>query len=508
MSDDRATGRSWCGLLVLLLPAVLTSMDISVLFVAGPAIADALHPSATQWLWTMDVYSFVMAGLLITMGSLGDRIGRRKVLLCGAAIFGVFSIVIAYAPNSELLILGRAILAIGGATLAPSTLSLIRGMFTHEDQRRVAVGSWTIAFVGGAVAGPIIGGALLEHFWWGAVFLINVPAMLLLLVAGPILIVESKNPTRTRFDLLGSALSLLAVVSLVFTMTETVRYGISLATAGSAIVGVGATVAFVTRQNRISHPLIDLTLFRIPAFSAAVGVNTTTAMVISGLGVLAFPFMQVVHGLTPLQSALCALPTFAGSLVGASAAAAFAAKVRATILLIAGLLAATAGFAVVTTIQPQTGLWEFLTGYTTITLGIGLTATIANSLVLKCAPPERAGAASGISETSSQLGSALGIATIGTVADIIYRSTMDRLAPLGTNHAALESVTAAVSATQRAGNGSLRNVAFSAYTDGVTAAAMAGAALTAAVTIALVLAAARRRNTRHASTRPVNSRRS
>jgi DHA2 family multidrug resistance protein-like MFS transporter len=462
-------------------------MDISLLFVAGPAITEALHPTSTQWLWAMDIYSFVTAGLLITMGGLGDRIGRKKVLLAGAGVFGAFSLELAYAPNANLFVLGRAMLAIGGATLAPSTLSLIRGMFADERQRRTAVGAWTIAFAGGAVAGPIIGGVLLEYFWWGAVFLINVPVMFLLLIAAPFLIAESRNPTRPRFDLLGAASSLVAILCLVFAMTQVARHGIGLTSASAALIGAAVAAGFIVRQNRAAHPLIDLTLFRIPGFAAAIGVNTITAMVISGLGVLAFPFLQIVHGLSPLQSALWALPTLAGSFLGAFVATS-ASRLSGIRLLITGLLSAMSGLIAVATIRPQTGLWLFLAGYTVLTFGIGLTATVANSLVLTSASAERAGAVAGLSETSAQLGGALGIATLGTVASVVYRAAMTRAAPAGSDPKALETVAGAATAAQHTADHtavSLLTAAFSAYTDGIVTTALVGVILTASLAVAL-----------------------
>src|SRR5690625_2942706 len=193
---------------VLVLPALLASMDLSVLFMASPWISADLRPTSSQFLWIMDIYGFMMAGLLITMGSAGDRIGRRKLLLIGAAAFGIASALAAFAPSAEMLIAARALLGLGGATLAPSTLSLIRGMFLDEAQRRIAVGIWTSAFIGGVAAGPIIGGLLLEYFWWGSVFLINVPVMVLLLIVAPLLIGESRDPAPGRFDLLGAFLAL------------------------------------------------------------------------------------------------------------------------------------------------------------------------------------------------------------------------------------------------------------------------------------------------------------
>ncbi|MEU8226493.1 MFS transporter [Kribbella sp. NPDC048915] len=491
----RANWRTWCGLLVLLCPALLISMDASMLFVAGPAIAEALHPTSDQWLWAMDIYSFVMAGLLMTMGSLGDRIGRKRVLLIGAAVFGGVSVAVAYAPTPELLILARALMAIGGATLAPSTLSLIRGMFEDERQRRTAVGAWTVAFTGGAVAGPILGGVLLNHFWWGAVFLVNVPVMLVLLVAAPFLIAERRNPTRARFDLLGATSSLVAILSLVFAATHVARDGMTVTASAAAAAGIVAAAVFVIRQERASHPLIDLTLFRIPAYSAAVATNTVVALVTSGLGVLAFPFMQDVHGLTPLQSALWALPTLAGSFAGTAAAAVLTARLSSTALLTTGLLSATSGLTVITTLDPQTRLWVFLAGYTILTFGVGLTATIANSLVLSSAPSEHAGAASGISETTTMLGAAVGIATLGTIANTIYRTTMTGSAPAGTGPDALETIAGARAAARHTADriaAELLDAASTAYTHGLTMATLVGAIFTALLAITLIAAALRR----------------
>jgi MFS transporter, DHA2 family, multidrug resistance protein len=497
----RAPARTWVGLCVLLLPALLTGMDASVLFVAAAPIGEALQPSTTQWLWAMDVYSFVMAGLLITMGSLGDRIGRRRLLLIGAAVFGMSSVLLAYASNPSLLILARAVLAVGGATLAPSTLSLVRAMFDDEQQRRAAVGAWTVAFAGGAVAGPIIAGVLLEHFWWGAVFLINLPIMALLLVAARFVVAESKNPRPARFDLLGAAISLAATLSLVFAMKQAATTGLGWIVGGSVLVGLAAGTGFLARQRRSSHPLVDLVLFRSRAFATAIVINTIGAGVISGLGVLVFPFLQVVHGLTPLQSALWAIPTFVGILLGSTAAAALAARFSAASLVTSGLLTAAAGLVIIaTTLEPRSSLSLFLGAYTTLTFGAGLTTTMATSLVLTNAPARQAGTVAGISETSAALGSALGIATLGTMAAVTYRSTMNSSAPYGTDPAALETIIGAATAADSSPHAigeSLLTVAYAAYTHGLTTAASAGAAL---ITVLAAIAAIVLRSRHHPST--------
>ncbi|GAB3424937.1 MFS transporter [Flindersiella endophytica] len=474
----QATARTWCGLGVLLLAALLTATDISVLFVAGPAIADALRPTATQWLWAMDIYSFLMAGLLITMGSLGDRIGRRKVLLAGAALFGVGSVVLAYAPTTTALILTRGVLAVGGATVAPSTLSLIRGMFADERERRAAVGAWTVAFAGGAVAGPILGGVLLERFWWGSVFLINVPVMALLLLTAPFLVPESKPTGQRGFDLPGAALSLAAILCVVFALKELARNGPTWPAVVAALPGCAAAAWFVRHERRTGDPLVDLRLFRARSFSVAVAVNAVIAIVTAGLGVLAFPYLQYVHHLTPLQSALWATPMLAGSFVGAVAATQLARRFSEAALLTSGLLLAATGLTIVAslaTAQPDDGLGRFLLGYAILILGTGLTGTIAGGLVLSGVPSERAGAAAGIAETSAHLGSALGIAGFGTLAAAIYTARMLATAPPGTDPAALETIAGAQPAP------ALHESAFAAYADGVAATALGGAILTAAL---------------------------
>lgn len=487
---SRATARTWAGLVVLLVPAVLTSMDISVLFVAGPTITRDLRLTPTQWLWAMDLYGFVMAGLLIAMGSLGDRIGRRRLLLIGAAAFGVASALLAFAPTAELLIAGRGTLAVGGATLAPATLSLVRGLFPDETDRRTALGAWTVAFSGGAVCGPIIAGVLLDHFWWGSVFLINVPAMIALLIAAPFLVPESRAPTGARFDLLGAVTSLIGILCLVFALKDVVLHGLNGVAALSAFIGVATMIIFLSWQRRSLAPLVDLSLFRSRFFSGGVLANVTVAAVTGGVGVLVFPYLQVVLGLSPFWSAICGLPPLAGSFLGAASATRLARFVPERAVISLGLICCAIGLALVAAAAPSSILWQFLAGYTVIIFSAGLTATMANSLVIGHSTADRVGAAAGISESSNQLGTAAGIAVLGGLSTAIYR---EEFANHGTAapEAAARSLSDAVLTAQampQATSNALLQRAYSAYVDGLATAAFASSLVACVLAVCLSIA--------------------
>ncbi|CAL9536352.1 Antiseptic resistance protein [Nocardiopsis dassonvillei] len=482
-----ATARTRAGLAFLLVPALLVSMDLSILFVAAPAITEDLAPTATQWLWMMDVYGFVLAGLLVAMGGLGDRVGRRRLLLAGAALFGAASALLALAPDAGWFIAGRVLLGVAGATLAPSTLSLIRAMFADPRQRAAAVGAWTVAFTGGSVLGPILGGALLEFLPWNSVFLVNLPFMALLLAGAPFLVPESRDPRPGMFDLWGAAASLAAVFGLVNAVKRFAEHGADPWGGLSLLAGSVFLAAFVVRQRRAEHPLIDVRLFARPAFAAAVGGNTAVSFAAAGLGLLTFTFLQAVHGLSPLEAALYSLPAFAGTLAGATLAGLLAHRVRPGPLMTAGLGLGAAGFGIVATLEPDSPLVVLIGGYTVLTCGIGAVATLANTLVLAAAPPERAGAAAGISETSTELGAALGIAVLGTAAATVYRGAMEREQVTGP---AAETVAGALSgAAGTPDPQALLEAAFAAQTAGFTTAALAGAAVLAvmAATVAVSL---------------------
>jgi DHA2 family multidrug resistance protein-like MFS transporter len=482
----RATGREWLGLAVLVLPALLASMDLSVLFMASPWISADLAPSASQHLWIMDIYGFVMAGLLVTMGSVGDRIGRRRLLLIGAVAFGIASLLVAYSTSAEMLIAARALLGLGGATLAPSTLSLIRSMFLDEDQRRMAVGIWTGAFTGGITIGPIIGGLLLEHFWWGSVFLINVPVMVLLLIAAPFLVRESRDPDPGRFDLLGSALSLAAILPVVFGIKKMAEDGAAILPVVSIVVGAVVAGLFVRRQLTAPSPMIDVRLFASPAFGASIASGLVITFATAGMGLLAVTFLQTVLGYAPFDAALWMLPTVAGSFVGVALAATLARTVRPAILVAVGLLAAAVAFVAVSTVTPDTHVGLVIAAYSVLTTGVGMTATLVTSLVLTTAPPQKAGAASALAETSNELGGALGIATLGTLAATVYRDTMrehpvEGLDP-ATDEVASDTVGGAVAVADQLPDdlaGPLLQQAYDAFTAGFTTAALVGAVVLA-----------------------------
>jgi DHA2 family multidrug resistance protein-like MFS transporter len=490
-TDPRAGHREWIGLAVLTLPALLASMDLSVLFMAAPWLAADLAPTGTQLLWIMDVYGFLMAGMLLTMGALGDRIGRRRLLLIGATAFGAASVVAAYAPSAELLVLARGLLGVAGATLAPSTLALLRGMFVDPGQRRTAIGIWTGAFTGGIAVGPVVGGLLLERFWWGSVFLINVPVMVLLLVVGPVLLPEARDPGRGRFDLFSAVLSIAAVLLLVHGVKELAHApgGWSALAAVLAALAVGAL--FVRRQLRLPDPLVDVRLFRDGAFSAAFGGYVMMILGSAGLGFLAVQYLQVVLEIRPFAAALWQLPTVAATGVGIACATTLVRWLRPAVLAGSALVVSAIGFLLVGQVGVDTAPAAMMAAYSVVTLGTGMLVPLAIDLIVGAAPPHRAGAAAGLGEAGSELGGALGIAVLGSIAAAVYRSefTPGELPASATETAG--GAVAAAGALPPALADALIADAQRAFTSGFTTASTVMAALLA-ITAALVTARLRR----------------
>ena len=413
MTPKRAGRREWTALAVLALPCIVYAMDLTVLNLALPALSADLRPSGAEQLWIVDVYGFMVAGLLITMGSLGDRIGRRRLLLIGAAGFGAASVLAAFAMSAGMLIAARALLGIAGATVAPSTLSLITTLFQDPRQRTFAVGVWITSYSAGAAIGPLAGGALLEHFWWGSVFLIGLPVSALLLVAGPRLLPEYRDPAGGRLDLVSAALSVAAVLAIVYGVKRSFDGLGLLAVAAGALVGV----AFVRRQRRSDDPLLDLALLRGRRFRAVLGANLIGFFALFGLELLLPQYLQSVLGLSPWVAGLWSLPSALAFVIGALLTSALVRVVTPSAAMIGGLLLAAAGFSAV---AAAGGLYAVVAGWFVYCLGLAPVFTLAADLISGSAPPERAGAASALNETSSELGGALGIALLGSLAAAIF----------------------------------------------------------------------------------------
>ncbi len=424
INTQRATSREWIGLAVIALPCLLYSMDLTVLNLAVPSISADLKPTSTQLLWIIDIYGFLVAGSLITMGTLGDRIGRRKMLLIGAAAFGIASVLAAFSNSAEMLIVTRAILGLAGATLAPSTMSLIRNMFLDSRQRSVAIGVWIASFSAGAVIGPPLGGFLLQYFWWGSVFLVSVPVMILLLVIGPILLPEYRDPNAGKPDLFSAGLSLMAVLGIIYGLKQIAAHGLGLLPVLSIAAGLVLGIMFIRRQQTFADPLIDLRLFRVPAFSASLATYMFATFAVFGPYVFIAQYLQLVLGLSPMQAGLWTMPFACGFVVGSLVSPLLARSIRPASLMVGGLIISAIGFAALTQVNAHSGLAVIVTSTIILSLGLSPVFTLANDMIIGVAPPERAGAASAISETCSEFGGALGIAIPGSIGTAIYRGAM------------------------------------------------------------------------------------
>jgi DHA2 family multidrug resistance protein-like MFS transporter len=428
---NRAGRREWLGLAVIALPCVLYSMDLTVLNLAVPRLSEDLRPTAAQLLWIVDIYGFMVAGSLITMGTLGDRIGRRRLLMIGAAAFGVASVIAAFSNSAAMLIATRALLGLAGATLAPSTLSLIRNMFLDPQERTAAIGIWVTGYSVGAAIGPLLGGIVLQYFWWGSVFLIGVPVMLLLLVLGPVLLPEFRDPQAGRLDLVSAGLSMAAVLSMIYGLKRMAEDGLHAIPVIAVLAGGVIGLLFVRRQLGLAQPLIDLSLFRSPAFSGSLILYMIGTFVVFGAYIFIAQYLQLVLGLSPLRAGLWMVPSVVAFIAGSMLVPAIVRRVRPPYVIGVGLVVGAIGFAVLTMVDGSSGLAVLVAGSVIYSLGTSPVVILATDLIVGSAPVERAGAASAISETSSELGGALGIAILGSVGTAVYRSAMAAGVPPG-----------------------------------------------------------------------------
>jgi MFS transporter, DHA2 family, multidrug resistance protein len=489
-TGQQASRREWTGLAVLTLPAMLIGLDMTVLHLAVPQLSIDLQPSSSQLLWIVDIYGFLIAGFLLTMGTLGDRIGRRRLLLIGATAFAVASGLAAFSTTPEMLIAARALLGIAGATLMPSTLSLIRNMFLDGRQRTVAISVWMMSLLAGTAIGPLVGGALMAYFWWGSVFLLSIPVMLLLLAAAPVLLPEYRNPDSGRLDPISVALSLAAILPVIYGLKESATHGLQWLPALSIVVGLTVGAAFIRRQRKLTDPMLHLRLFVDRAFSAAVTTHLLSLLLIAGIQYLIAQHLQLVLGLSPLQAGLWSLPAAIGGLVGAMLAPVLVRAASPPAVITAGLTIGAVGFGMLTQVQADAGLPVLIAGFTTVSFAISLVTALTTDLIIGSAPPERAGAASGISETSAELGIALGVAVLGSIGTAVYRNqvagTVLTGVPPDAAQATRETLGGAVAAAnQLPGEGGIEllNTAREAFTHGL----QLNAGLSALVVIGLTI---------------------
>jgi DHA2 family multidrug resistance protein-like MFS transporter len=500
LNGRRAGWRGWAALVVLMLPVLLVSVDNTVLSFALPDIALSLRPTSAQQLWMLDAYPLVLAGLLVTMGTLGDRFGRRRMLLIGATGFAVVSGLAAFAPTAELLIAGRALMGVFGAMLMPATLSLLRSIFTDRSQRRLAIAVWASMFSAGAALGPIVGGILLEHLAWGSVFLLAVPVLVPLLVLAPLLVPESRDPAPGRVDGWGIVLSLATMVPIVYGIKEAAVSGFSMTVLALVAVGVSCGVLFVRRQLRSPAPMLEMRLFAHGGFTGALLVNLLSVIALVGFLYFVAQHLQLIVGLSPLQAGLALVPGLVAMIISGLIIVPIAARVSAAVVIPAALAFSVVGYLLVTLVARGGGVGVLVIAFVSLGIGIGAAETVSNDLILASAPPAKAGAASAVSETAYELGAVLGTAVLGGILTAMYRTNL--VIPAGTDAAtaaaARETLAGAVAASDALGpaGGHLREAAAVAFDHGVMVTSLIGAAL---VVVAAVLAATTLRRSRNAS---------
>ncbi|MEU4835825.1 MFS transporter [Streptosporangium sp. NPDC023615] len=478
--------REWIGLAVLSLPALLASLELTVTNLALPAIGEDLDATSTQLLWIVDVYAFLLAGALITMGVLGDRIGRRRLLLIGAAAYGVVSAVAAWAPDAESLIAARALMGVAGATLMPSTLSLATSMFPDPRRRTVAIGVIVASVSAGTAIGPLVGGWLLERFWWGAAFLLAVPFMALLLIAGPLLLPEHRDTTAKRLDPTSAALSLATVLPVVYGLKQIAADDPAVTSVAAIAAGLALGVVFVRRQRASAAPFVDLGLFADRTLSTATGTLALGIFVLWGSNYAIAQYLQLVHGMSPLEAGLWTAPSAVGVIAGSTLAPRLARRVRPFTVIAAGLTVSAVGYLVLTLTQGTDGIAVLVSGAVVVSAGLGPMMALATDLVVGSAPPHRVGAAAALSSTAPQLGGALGIAVLGSVITATYQARLATAAVPGAARDNLGSAVAVAAGLPPEAGAGLLGTARAAFVEGFHVTAAISAALMAGLVLLIV----------------------
>ncbi|MFD5512002.1 MFS transporter [Streptomyces sp. NPDC059761] len=490
----KAGTKEWIGLGVIVLVTLLVSVDVSVLGFAIAPLSEDISPTASQLLWIMDIYSFVLAGTLVTVGWLGDRIGRRKLLLIGAALFGVASAFAAFSTSPEMLIASRALLGLAASTLTPTSLALIRNMFHDPKERKTAIAAWGGTLTSGAAIGPVVGGLLLNNFWWGSVFLINTPVMVLVLLSAPFLLPDYRDPNRGKLDLLSTVLSLAGVMTLIYGFKELVIEGYSQSALIWAVVGALLIVAFVIRQKTAANPMINISLFRSGGFSGAVIVNLMVAFALMGSSVLTNQYLQLVLGYSALKASLWSLAPMPAIGIAVALAASLGRKVRPAVLIGSALVIMAAGFGVLTMVEVDSSIAVILVGVGLLAGGMVAAKTLAAEIVVTSAPPEEAGSSVATSETFTEFGIAFGFATLGSIGSHIYRADMSKVSPEGVTGEALDTLRSTIGgaadvAAHQSQQIGAQVVAASreAFTHGLQVATLAGAGLMLLTAVIAVL---------------------
>lgn len=486
-----STRRAWAAVAVLSASLLVITMDMTILNIALPEMAAELHPTSDQQLWIVDVYSLVLAGLLVSWAAVADRWGRKRMLLLGYGIFLVASLLVLVADSAEAVIAIRAFLGVGGAMIMPNTLSLIRVIFTNARERATALSIWAAVSGLGAAVGPLVGGFLLEHFSWHAAFLVNVPLMLVAIVAGVLVLPESRVAHAGRWDALAAGLSLVGMTLVVWaikTFGKEATFALPSAWV-AATVGGAALVWFVLRCLRSDHPLLDLDLFRNRPFTGGIvaALGTTFAMVAALL--LLAQWLQLVEGASPIEAGIRLVPVALAAALSSLVAPPLARVIGSRTVLVGGLALAAAGMLAVGLHPGEIDYGVVLVAMVLIGAGTGSLA-IASAMVMMGSPEDRAGNAGALEETSYELGGTLGVAVLGSISALVYRSalthTADGIDPAVTAQAG-ESLGAAVALAQERGLPGLASDAGAAFTQSLQTAGLAGGTVMLAVAAAVFL---------------------